>query len=67
MGLSQIVELVLARIHAAGRDRMQERLPQMRAAPFDEDDLGSRRLPSRSPSRVASSSPAAPPPTTTIR
>ena len=44
MGLSQIVELMLARIHATRRDRVQERLPQMRAAPFDEDDLGKPTL-----------------------
>ena len=44
MGLSQIVELMLARIDAARRDRVQKRLPQMRAAPFDEDDLGKPAL-----------------------
>ena len=44
VGLSQIVQLVLARVHAARRDGVEKRLPQMRAAFFDEDDLGKTAL-----------------------
>src|SRR5262245_50371792 len=38
--LSQIIELVHADVHAAGRDFMQQRLPQMRALFFDQRDGG---------------------------
>ena len=40
MRLGEIVELVLGRVHAAGRHRMQQRLPQMRAAALDQRDIG---------------------------
>ena len=44
MPLGEIVELVLGRIHAAGRDRVQQRLPQMRAAALDQRDIGEASL-----------------------
>jgi hypothetical protein len=40
MPLGEIIELVLGRIPAAGRNRVQERLPQMRAVALDEGDVG---------------------------
>ena len=42
--LGEIIELVLGRIHAARRDRVQQRLPQMRAAALDERDIGEPAL-----------------------
>jgi hypothetical protein len=33
--LGEIIQLVPARIHAAGRDGVQERLPQVHARPVD--------------------------------
>src|SRR5208282_107746 len=40
MRLGQVVELVVAHVHAAGRDLVEERLPQMGARLVDERDLG---------------------------
>ena len=39
VGLGQIVDLVHAQIHAAGGDLVQQRLPQVRAAPVDQRDV----------------------------
>ena len=44
MRLGEIVQLVLGRIHAARRHRMQQRLPQMGAAALDESDVGKPAL-----------------------
>ena len=38
MRLREIVELMLAQVHAPGRNRMQQRLPQMGARTFNEGD-----------------------------
>ena len=45
-------------VHAAGGDRMQQRLPQMGARSLDQRDVGAAACPSVSPSRVTSSRPA---------
>ena len=51
VGLREIVDCVMADIHAACGDLMQQRLPQMRAGPVDQRDLRAPRRPSVSPSR----------------
>ena len=38
MGVSEIVDLVLGGIHAAGGDFMKQRFPKMTAGAFDERD-----------------------------
>jgi hypothetical protein len=37
--LRQIVEFMAPRVHAAGRDLVQQRLPQVRARPLDQRDV----------------------------
>src|SRR5208283_5786257 len=47
VALREIVQLMLGRIHAAGRHHVQKRLPQMRAAPLDQRNLGEAPLAER--------------------
>jgi hypothetical protein len=44
MGLREIIQLVLGRVHAASGGDMQERLPQVRAAALDQGDVGQAAL-----------------------
>ena len=65
--LREVVEVVLVEVHAAGGDFVQQRLPQVRARAVDERHARAALAAELSPSRVASSSPPAPPPTMTMR
>ena len=44
MRLGEVVELVLVHIHAAGRDLVQQGLPQMAAVAVDQRDAGHAAL-----------------------
>ena len=65
--LGEVVDRMRAHVDAAGRDLVQQRLPDMRARASISVTSALPRLPSVSPSLVASSRPPAPPPTTTMR
>jgi hypothetical protein len=65
MTVAAIAHLVQIGVQRTGGHLVQQRLPDMGAVLFDQDDVNFSR-PSLPPSRVASSSPPAPPPTTTI-
>ena len=47
VALREIVQLMLGRVHASGRDHVQQRLPEMGAAAFDEGDVRDAALAER--------------------
>jgi hypothetical protein len=65
--MSRIFNLMARCVDLARRNFMQQGLPEVSRIPVDEYYTARRSLPTPLPSRVASSSPAAPPPTMTMR
>ena len=66
MAVAAIADLVEIGVERSGRDLVQQRLPDMGAVAFDQDDVVALAADISRRACATSSSPAAPPPTMTI-